>query len=128
MTSGGLNVEVVEDDYDGLIGVMGHLMAIKDRQSSTDNMFEPLKQTIELLQSYDQVMPDEVHQQLEVTAWLLSLVCTHTYVLVHESSSLAWTGPNQHLLALQKQNPLFPSDRCCPVSYTHLTLPTIYSV
>ena len=107
MTSGGLNVEVVEDDYDGLIGVMGHLMAIKDRQSSTDNMFEPLKQTIELLQSYDQVMPDEVHQQLEVTAWLLSLVCTHTYVLVHDSSSLAWTGPIVNTCLLFKNKTLY---------------------
>jgi hypothetical protein len=29
-------------------------------------MFEPLKETIELLQSYDHVMSDAVHQQLEV--------------------------------------------------------------
>ena len=62
----GLSVEVGEDDYDGLVGVMGHLMAVKDRQANTDKMFEPLKETIELLQSYDQVMSDEVHQQLEV--------------------------------------------------------------
>ena len=62
----GLSVEIGEDDYDGLVGVMGHLMAVKDRQATTDNMFEPLKETIELLQSYDQVMSDAVHQQLEV--------------------------------------------------------------
>ena len=62
----GLSVEVSEDDYNGLVGVMGHLMAVKDRQATTDNMFEPLKETIELLQSYDQVMSDAVHQQLEV--------------------------------------------------------------
>ncbi len=55
-----------EGDYDGLVEVMGHLIAIKDRQPTTDVMFEPLKQTIELLASYDQEMPDEVHQQLEV--------------------------------------------------------------
>ena len=60
-------MEVAEGDYDGLTGVMGHLMAIKDRQPYTDNMFEPLKQTIELLQSYDHTMSDEVHQQLEVS-------------------------------------------------------------
>jgi dynein heavy chain len=41
-------------------------MAVKDRQAATDNMFEPLKETIELLQSYDHVMSDAVHQQLEV--------------------------------------------------------------
>jgi dynein heavy chain len=66
VTSSGLNAEVGEDDYQGLIGVMVHLLAIKDRQPTTDDMFEPLKQTIELLQSYDHTMPDEVHQQLEV--------------------------------------------------------------
>lgn len=30
-------------------------------------MFEPLKQTIELLKTYDQEMPEEIHKQLEVT-------------------------------------------------------------
>lgn len=66
MASSGLNVEIQDGDYDGLVGVMGHLMAVKDRQATTDVMFEPLKETIELLHSYDQVMSDEVHQQLEV--------------------------------------------------------------
>ena len=59
-------MEIGEDNYDGLVEVMGHLMAIKDRQSATDHIFEPLKETIDLLQSYDQVMPDKIHQQLEV--------------------------------------------------------------
>lgn len=66
VTSSGLNVEVGDGDYDGLIGVMGHLLAIKDRQPMTDVLFEPLKETIELLQSYGHIMSDEVHQQLEV--------------------------------------------------------------
>ena len=72
----GLSVEVGEDDYDGLVGVMGHLLAVKDRQPSTDSMFEPLKETIELLQSYDQVMSDAVHQQLEVQLPLTKLEIT----------------------------------------------------
>ncbi|XP_071954573.1 dynein beta chain, ciliary-like [Antedon mediterranea] len=61
----GLTKPVEEGDYDGLVSVMGHLLAVKERQSSTDEMFEPLKQTIELLKTYDQEMPDEVHQQLQ---------------------------------------------------------------
>ena len=69
VASSGLTTEVEEDDYDGLVGVMGHLLAVKDRQASTDTMFEPLKETLELLQSYDQVLPDEVHQQLEVMSY-----------------------------------------------------------
>lgn len=55
-----------EGDYDGLVGVICHLIAVKDRQPNTDHMFEPLKHTIELLSSYGQEMPDEIHQQLEV--------------------------------------------------------------
>ena len=61
----GLLTEVEEGDYNGLVDCMGHLMAVKERQSSTDEMFEPLKQTIELLKTYDQEMPEEVHQQLQ---------------------------------------------------------------
>ncbi|XP_032221173.2 dynein beta chain, ciliary [Nematostella vectensis] len=61
----GLTQTVEEGDYNGLVAVMGHLMAVKDRQSATDEMFEPLKQTIELLKTYGQEMPEEVHTQLQ---------------------------------------------------------------
>ena len=63
----GLTQPVEEGDYNGLVAVMGHLMAVKDRQTVTDEMFEPLKQTIELLKTYGQEMPEEVHTQLQVT-------------------------------------------------------------
>jgi dynein heavy chain len=62
----GLAEEVAEGDYHGLVAVMGHLMAVKDRQATTDEMFEPLKQTIELLKTYGQELPEEVHTQLQV--------------------------------------------------------------
>ena len=62
----GLTQSVEEGDYNGLVAVMGHLMAVKDRQTVTDEMFEPLKQTIELLKTYGQEMPEEVHTQLQV--------------------------------------------------------------
>lgn len=61
----GLTKEVKEGDYHGLVAVMGHLMAVKDRQAATDEMFEPLKQTIELLKTYGQELPEEVHMQLQ---------------------------------------------------------------
>ncbi|XP_066468990.1 dynein axonemal heavy chain 9 [Tiliqua scincoides] len=61
----GLSRNVEKGDYDGLVEVMGHLMAAKDRQTSTDEMFEPLKQTIELLKTYEQELPGEVYKQLE---------------------------------------------------------------
>jgi dynein heavy chain len=65
ITQSGLNVTVEEGDYDGLVGVMAHLLAIKDRLPTTDNMFEPIKQTIELLKTYSQEMSDDIHQLLE---------------------------------------------------------------
>ena len=66
-TSGGLSVDVPEGDYDSLVGVMHHLLAVKDRQPTTDGMFEPLNQTIELLKTYHEEMPELVYQQLEVS-------------------------------------------------------------
>lgn len=62
----GLTKPVKEGDYDGLVEVMGHLMKVKERQTATDNMFEPLKQTIELLKSYGEEMPEETHVKLQV--------------------------------------------------------------
>ncbi|XP_071813348.1 dynein beta chain, ciliary-like isoform X2 [Apostichopus japonicus] len=65
LANAGLGVTVEEGDYNGLVDVMGHLLAVKERQSATDEMFEPLKQTIELLKTYDQEMSEEVHTQLQ---------------------------------------------------------------
>ncbi|NWX21666.1 DYH9 protein, partial [Aegotheles bennettii] len=60
-----LSKKVEKGDYDGLVEIMGHLLAVKERQSVTDAMFEPLKQTIELLKTYEQQLPEEVYEQLE---------------------------------------------------------------
>ena len=62
----GLTKPLKEGDYDGLVEVMGHLMKVKERQVATDNMFEPLKQTIELLKTYGEEMPEETHVKLQV--------------------------------------------------------------
>uniref|UniRef100_A0A2K5SD28 Dynein axonemal heavy chain 17 n=1 Tax=Cebus imitator TaxID=2715852 RepID=A0A2K5SD28_CEBIM len=61
----GLTKPLKEGDYDGLVEVMGHLMKVKERQAATDNMFEPLKQTIELLKTYGEEMPEEIHLKLQ---------------------------------------------------------------
>lgn len=62
----GLTKPLKEGDYDGLVEVMGHLMKVKERQVATDNMFEPLKQTIELLKTYGEEIPEETHTKLQV--------------------------------------------------------------
>lgn len=66
-SSGGLSTTVEEGNYAKLVDVMGHLMAVKDRQSSIDGMFEPLRQTIDLLKTYGQEMSEDVHHLLQVT-------------------------------------------------------------
>ncbi|XP_037350847.1 dynein axonemal heavy chain 17 isoform X1 [Talpa occidentalis] len=62
---GGLKKPLKEGDYDGLVEVMGHLMKVKERQAATDSLFEPLKQTIQLLRSYGEEMPEEIHTKLQ---------------------------------------------------------------
>ncbi|NXL49102.1 DYH17 protein, partial [Podilymbus podiceps] len=63
----GLNKPLEEGDYDGLVEVMGHLMRVKERQAVTDSMFEPLKETVALLSTYGEEMPEEIHLQLQVS-------------------------------------------------------------
>ncbi|KAM8981229.1 dynein axonemal heavy chain 11 isoform 1-T1 [Sarcophilus harrisii] len=65
VTNAGFCRELKEGDYDGLIEIMGHLMAVKNRQVATDELFDPLKATITLLESYGQKMPDHVYVLLE---------------------------------------------------------------
>lgn len=35
VTSDGFSMEIQEGDYDGLVSVMGHLLAVKERQQTT---------------------------------------------------------------------------------------------
>ena len=66
VTDTGLLSQVQEGNYQGLVTMMAHLMAVKERTESTNTMFEPLKQTIELLKTYDVEMAEEIHLQLQV--------------------------------------------------------------
>uniref|UniRef100_A0AAY4DTA3 Dynein, axonemal, heavy polypeptide 9 like n=1 Tax=Denticeps clupeoides TaxID=299321 RepID=A0AAY4DTA3_9TELE len=64
-TDFGLHKKVKDGDYAGLVDIMGHLMAIRDRQLSTEQHFRPLKSTADLLKSYGQQLPENVYTQLE---------------------------------------------------------------
>uniref|UniRef100_A0A667GCJ0 Dynein axonemal heavy chain 11 n=1 Tax=Lynx canadensis TaxID=61383 RepID=A0A667GCJ0_LYNCA len=64
-TDAGLQRDLSEGDHDGLVDIMGHLLAVRSRQRTTDELFEPLKQTIALLETYGQKMPEQVYIQLE---------------------------------------------------------------
>ncbi|KAH0513439.1 Dynein heavy chain 11, axonemal [Microtus ochrogaster] len=64
-TDVGLQQQLSEGDHSGLIDIMGHLLAVRSRQRATDELFEPLKETIMLLESYGQKLPEQVYAQLE---------------------------------------------------------------
>ncbi|XP_039718441.1 dynein axonemal heavy chain 11 isoform X2 [Pteropus medius] len=64
-TDAGLQRELSEGSHDGLVDIMGHLLAIRSRQRATDELFEPLRETITLLETYGQKMPEQVYIQLE---------------------------------------------------------------
>ncbi|XP_014225178.1 dynein beta chain, ciliary [Trichogramma pretiosum] len=61
----GLLQQVQPGDYTGLVSIMGFLMQVKERQPITDEMFQPLQETIELLKFYDQDIPEEVNVLLQ---------------------------------------------------------------
>lgn len=63
---GGLMQPVVEGDYEVLVSVMGYLYNVKERQSTTDEMFQPLTDTIQLLKYYDMELSEEVNVLLQV--------------------------------------------------------------
>lgn len=73
----GLMQNVEEGDYEALVSVMGYLMNVKDRQLVTDDMFEPIRQTIEVLKAYDQELSEEVNVFLQVRYFLLQLRLPH---------------------------------------------------
>ncbi|NXG18699.1 DYH17 protein, partial [Grallaria varia] len=64
-STAGLNKPLEEGDCDGLVEVMGHLAKVKERQAVTDSMFEPLKETIALLKTYGDEMPEQIHLKLQ---------------------------------------------------------------
>ncbi|KAL0819776.1 hypothetical protein ABMA28_007817 [Loxostege sticticalis] len=62
-----LSVELDEDDYEGLLQVMRVLNEVKAKQDAgTDNMFEPLRDIIDVLKEYGVDFPEETYEQLDV--------------------------------------------------------------
>ncbi|XP_076016721.1 dynein axonemal heavy chain 11 [Genypterus blacodes] len=61
----GLDQPVTKGDHQGLVEVMSHLLAVRDRQTTTDKMFEPLRDIIALLERYGVSISEQVHAQLE---------------------------------------------------------------
>lgn len=69
-TNDGLLKPIEEGDYEGLVSVMGHLSNVQERQDQYDSMFEPLTFTLNLLQTYDVEIPDDVYTLMQVRSLL----------------------------------------------------------
>ncbi|XP_062336891.1 dynein axonemal heavy chain 11 [Osmerus eperlanus] len=87
-TARGLSNKVTDGDYAGLVDIMGHLMAIRDRQISNDQHFKPLKSTAELLKTYGQQLPESVYTQLEELPEKWKLVKKIAFTVKHEVAPL----------------------------------------
>ncbi|KAM8934084.1 dynein axonemal heavy chain 11-like [Pelodytes ibericus] len=86
-TKKGLAKKVRGEDYGVLVETMGHLMAIRDRQS-TDEYFKHLKATAELLHCYGQQLPDHIYLQLEELPDRWKNLKKIAFVVKHEVSPL----------------------------------------
>lgn len=71
-----LKEPVCGGDYQALVQVMGYLLEIRDRQTSTDQLFEPVIDVVNLLEQYGETLPECVHMQLEVRVFDSSLRLT----------------------------------------------------
>ncbi|XP_069366837.1 dynein axonemal heavy chain 11 [Paralichthys olivaceus] len=87
-TAHGLSNKVPDGDYAGLVDIMGHLMALRDRQISNDQHFKPLKSTAELLKTYGQQLPENVYSQLEELPERWKRLRKIAYTVKHEVAPL----------------------------------------
>ncbi|XP_063285477.1 dynein axonemal heavy chain 11-like [Pelobates fuscus] len=83
----GLATKVKGENYSVLAKVMGHLMAIRDRQS-TDEFFRHLNATAELLRSYGQQLPDQIYLRLEEMPERWKNLKKIAFIVKHEVSPL----------------------------------------
>ena len=106
----GLMQQVKEGDYEGLIKVMEILKIVKEKQATTDTMFEPLSKIIDMLKGYGVVIPEESLVQL-----------TGTYVAQkpHPFSCPKWVDFLKVILSLKYTPAKMPklSSSCCCVIY-----------
>ncbi|XP_074102149.1 dynein beta chain, ciliary [Cotesia typhae] len=61
------NQPILEEDYEGLLKTMYYLKEVRDKQYKIDGMFDPIKETINLLEQYQVEFSEQTHQ------WLVEL-------------------------------------------------------
>ncbi|KAG7242136.1 hypothetical protein INR49_024182, partial [Caranx melampygus] len=112
----GLNHPLASGDHHDLVEVMSHLLAVRDRQTATDTMFDPLRDTIILLERYGVTIPDQVYSQMEVKQAkfreMFRATAPFGYKTVHpyislEKSEKAIRDMEKELAELQESTNLF---------------------
>ncbi|XP_008293045.1 dynein heavy chain 11, axonemal [Stegastes partitus] len=61
----GLNHPLAKVDHRAFVEVMSHLLAVRDRQQTTDKIFGPLRETMNLLDRYGVTIPEQFYSQME---------------------------------------------------------------
>uniref|UniRef100_A0AAR2IKN0 AAA+ ATPase domain-containing protein n=1 Tax=Pygocentrus nattereri TaxID=42514 RepID=A0AAR2IKN0_PYGNA len=84
----GLREPVRGGDRQALVQVMGCLLAVRHRQSSTDQLFEPLRAVVSLLEQYGEAMPENIYLQLEELPERWSSVKKLAWTVKHEVAPL----------------------------------------
>ncbi|KAL7886390.1 hypothetical protein AOLI_G00041110 [Acnodon oligacanthus] len=84
----GLREPVRGGDRQALVQVMGCLLAVRDRQSNTDQLFEPLRAVVSLLQQYGEALPENIYLQLEELPERWSSVKKLAWTVKHEVAPL----------------------------------------
>ena len=82
----GLQSQISEGDYEGLVKMMGLIKEVKDSQPKYDKIFEEMRNILLLLQNYNVDIPEESLQQLNLLPekWLgvLQLCLTSKHLIV----------------------------------------------
>lgn len=55
-----LKIELNKDDFDGLLRILSVLNTVNEKQFTYDYMFEPLREIVELLKTYNYEFKDNV--------------------------------------------------------------------
>ncbi|XP_077576473.1 dynein axonemal heavy chain 11 [Stigmatopora nigra] len=95
----GLAKCVPKGDYHTLVEVMSHLLAIRDRQAVTDKMFDPLRDTVILLERHGVAIPDKVYVQIKELPEKWNSAKKLSLTVRHEVAPMQ----NQEVMVLRKR-------------------------
>ncbi|XP_014248489.1 dynein beta chain, ciliary-like isoform X2 [Cimex lectularius] len=119
-SSAALAKPLVKGDYDGLVAVIGVLLKINERSNEADTMFEPMRETVDLLKAHGVDLPEDIINLLAIMPerWInlkkvaLSVKANAAPLLQEESNTirrrLQFFDVRQHLYyAGFKKKPFF---------------------